>query len=177
MTMTAEQTQQSDIWWVFLLQGIAAIILGILMLTAPGATLLILVTMLGIYWLVRGVLSFVRVFVDRSVPWFWSLLIAIVGIIAGLAVLKHPLIAALAVPASLVIIIGVLGVVIGVLDIIGGISGGGFGSFVLGVISVLIGLLLLSSPFQAGLAVPIVFASLLLFEGIALIVWAFRVRA
>jgi len=177
MTMTAEQTQQSDIWWVFLLQGIAAIILGILMFTAPGATLLVLVTMLGIYWLVMGVLSFVRVFVDRSVPWFWSLLIAIVGIIAGLAVLKHPLIAALAVPASLVIIIGVLGVVIGVLDIIGGITGGGFGSFVMGVISVLIGLLLLSSPFQAGLAVPIVFAILLLIEGVALIVWAFRVRA
>jgi uncharacterized membrane protein HdeD (DUF308 family) len=176
MATTTEQTQQSDIWWVFLLQGIAAIILGLLMLTAPGATLLLLVTMLGIYWLVMGVLAFVRVFVDHSVPWFWSLLIAIVGVVAGLAVLKHPLVAALAVPASLVIIIGVLGVVIGVLDIIGGFTGGGIGSFVLGVISVLIGMLLLNSPVSAGLALPILFGILLLIEGVVLIVWAFRLR-
>lgn len=63
------------------------------------------------------------------------------------------------------------------LDIIGGFTGGGFGSFILGVISVLIGALLLSSPFEAGLAVPIVFGILLLIEGVVLIVWAFRIRA
>jgi uncharacterized membrane protein HdeD (DUF308 family) len=177
MATTTEQTQQSDIWWVFLLQGIAAIILGFLMLTRPGATLLVLVTMLAIYWLVMGVLALVRAFVDRSVPWYWSLLIAIVAVIAGLLVLRHPLLAAIALPASLVVIIGVLGVVIGVLDIIGGFTGGGFGSFILGVISVLIGALLLSSPFEAGLAVPIVFGILLLIEGVVLIVWAFRIRA
>ena len=177
MATTVEQTQQSDIWWVFLLQGIAAIVLGLLMFTAPGATLLVLVTMLGIYWLVMGVLSLVRVFADRSVPWIWSLLIAIVGILAGLAVLKHPLVAALFVPASLVIVIGVLGVVIGALDIIGGFTGGGIGSFILGAISVLIGVLLLGSPVTAGLALPMVFGILLLIEGVALIVWAFRVRA
>jgi len=177
MATTLEQTQQSDIWWVFLLQGIAAIVLGLLLLTAPGATLLVLVTLLGVYWLVMGVLSLVRVFADRSVPWIWSLLIAIVGILAGLAVLKHPLAAALFVPASLVVIIGVLGLVMGALDIIGGFTGGGIGSFILGVISVLIGLLLLSSPVASGLAVPIVFAIILLIEGVALIVWAFRVRA
>jgi uncharacterized membrane protein HdeD (DUF308 family) len=177
MATTLEQTQQSDIWWVFLLQGIAAIVLGLLLLTAPGATLLVLVTLLGVYWLVMGVLSLVRVFADRSVPWIWSLLIAIVGILAGLAVLKHPLAAALFVPASLVVIIGVLGLVMGALDIIGGFTGGGIGSFILGVISALIGLLLLSSPVASGLAVPIVFAIILLIEGVALIVWAFRVRA
>jgi uncharacterized membrane protein HdeD (DUF308 family) len=35
----------------------------------------------------------------------------------------------------------------------------------------------LSSPVAATLAVPFVFGILLLIEGIALIVWAFRVRA
>lgn len=33
-------SDQSDIWWIFLLEGIAAIIFGILLLTAPAATLL-----------------------------------------------------------------------------------------------------------------------------------------
>jgi uncharacterized membrane protein HdeD (DUF308 family) len=44
----------------------------------------------GFYWLFQGVLSLVQVFVDRSIPWIWSLLTGIVGILAGLFVLRHP---------------------------------------------------------------------------------------
>jgi uncharacterized membrane protein HdeD (DUF308 family) len=40
----------------------------------------------------------------------------------------------------------------------------------------LIGLLLLGSPMTATLAVPFVFGILLLIEGVALIVYAFRVK-
>jgi uncharacterized membrane protein HdeD (DUF308 family) len=170
-------TQQSSIWWLFLLQGIAGIALGLLLITNPGATLIVLMTFLGFYWLIEGILSLVHVFVDRSVPWIWSLLIGIVGIAAGILVLRHPLLAALTVPTVLVIILGVQGLVMGVLEIIGGFSGGGIGSFILGVINVLIGLLLLGSPVAAAVAVPLVFGILLLVEGVGLVVWAFRVRA
>jgi len=45
------------------------------------------------------------------------------------------------------------------------------------VINLLIGLLLLSSPMTAALAVPFVFGIILLIEGVGLIIWAFRVRA
>lgn len=68
------QPVQSNVWWVFLLQGIAAILLGFMLLTAPAATLVTLVTILGFYWIVSGVLYLVQMFVDRSVPWIWSLL-------------------------------------------------------------------------------------------------------
>jgi uncharacterized membrane protein HdeD (DUF308 family) len=63
-----------------------------------------------------------------------------------------------------------------VLEIVSGFRGGGIGSFILGAINLLVGLLLLASPVAAALAVPFVFGVLLLIEGIALIVWAFRVR-
>ena len=175
-TAAALPNQQSNIWWLFLLQGIAGIILGVMLLTAPGVTLVALVTFLGFYWLIMGILALVRVFVDRSVPWIWSLLIGIVGILAGIFVVRHPLLAALTVPTVIVIILGVEGLVMGVLEIIAGIKGAGVGSFILGVINVLVGLLLLGSPVAAALAVPFVFGVLLLVEGVALIVWAFRVR-
>lgn len=84
MTTATVQPQQLNIWWVFLLQGIAAILLGAMLFTAPGATLVTLVTFLGFYWIVSGVLSFVQMFVDRSVPWIWSLLIGIIGVAAGI---------------------------------------------------------------------------------------------
>jgi len=177
MTTAALQPQQSSIWWIFLLQGIAGIILGLMLITAPGATLLVIVTFLGFYWLITGVLALVRVFVDRSIPWIWSLLSGIVGILAGLLVLRHPLLATVTVPTVLVIILGVQGLIMGVLEIIEGFKGGGIGSFILGVLNVLVGILLLSSPVAAALVVPLVFGILLLIEGVAHIVWAFRVRA
>jgi len=176
MTAAAPTLQRPSIWWLFLLQGIAAIILGLMLLTAPGATLLVMVTFLGFYWLIEGILALVHIFVDRAIPWIWSLLIGIVGIAAGILVLRHPLLAALTVPTVLVIILGVQGLVMGVLEIIGGFTGGGIGSFILGVINLLIGLLLLSSPMTAALAVPFVFGIILLIEGVGLIIWAFRVR-
>lgn len=176
MSTVALQPQRSSVWWVFLLQGFAGIILGLMLLTEPGATIVALTTVLGFYWLIMGLLALVQVFVDRSTPWIWSLLTGVVGVLAGLFVLRHPLIAALTVPTVLVIILGVQGLVMGVLQIIGGFQGGGIGSLILGTINVLVGLLLLGSPVAAALAVPFVFGVLLLVQGVGLIILAFRVR-
>jgi uncharacterized membrane protein HdeD (DUF308 family) len=169
--------QKSDIWWVFLLQGFAGIIIGLMLITEPGATLVALTTVLGFYWLITGVLALVQVFVDRATPWVWSLLAGLVGILAGLFVLRHPLVAALTVPTVLVIILGIQGLVIGAVQIIGGFKGGGIGPFILGAINVLVGILLLGSPLAAALAVPLVFGVLLLIQGAGLMILAFRVRA
>ena len=169
--------QKSDIWWVFLLQGFAGIIIGLMLITEPGATLVALTTVLGFYWLITGVLALVQVFVDRATPWIWSLLAGLVGILAGLFVLRHPLVAALTVPTVLVIILGIQGLVIGAVQIIGGFKGGGIGPFILGAINVLVGVLLLGSPVAAALAVPLVFGVLLLIQGAGLMILAFRVRA
>jgi uncharacterized membrane protein HdeD (DUF308 family) len=76
-------------WWLLLIQGIAAVILGVLLLAAPAATLVLMIQLLGAYWLVGGVFSLVSMFVDRT-NWGWKLLGGIVAILAGLAVLQHP---------------------------------------------------------------------------------------
>jgi uncharacterized membrane protein HdeD (DUF308 family) len=178
MAIAGVATQrQSGTWWLFLLQGIAAILLGLMLLTNPGATLLALMTFLGFYLLITGMLSLVRVFVDRSTPWIWSLLSGIIGTLAGIFVLNHPLLAAVTVPTVLVLVLGVEGLIMGVLEIIRGFQGGGAGAFILGVINVLIGLLLLGRPMAVALVVPFVFAVLLFIEGVGLLIWAFRVRA
>jgi len=175
--ITASHEHRSDVWWLFLLEGIAAVVFGLLLLTAPGATLVALTVILGFYWLAMGILELVRVFVDRSVPWIWSLLIGILGIVAGILVLNHPLFAAVVLPATLVIYLGILGLVVGAFGIIGAFTGGGIGSFIFGGVNLLIGLLLLGSPIAAALAVPFVFGLLLLIEGVALIIWSFTVRS
>jgi uncharacterized membrane protein HdeD (DUF308 family) len=175
--ITASDEHRSDIWWLFLLEGIAAVLFGVLLLTAPGATLVALAVVLGFYFLAMGVLELVRIFVDRSQPWIWSLLIGILGIAAGVLVLNHPLFAAVVLPTTLVVYLGILGLVFGAMGIIGAFSGGGIGSFILGAVNLVIGLLLLGSPLAAAIAVPFVFGILLLIEGIALIIWSFTVRS
>jgi uncharacterized membrane protein HdeD (DUF308 family) len=173
--MTASKSQ-SDIWWVFLLEGIASILFGFLLITRPAETLVALVIFLGLYWLFVGVLELVRVFVDDSVPWYWSLIIGVLGILAGIIVLKHPIFSAIVLPTAIVLWLGVLGVVIGIIGIIGSFTGGGIGSFIFGVVNLIIGVILLGAPIPAAVAVPIVFGALLLIQGVILIVYAFNIR-
>src|SRR5262245_28805139 len=172
-----DRRQQASAWWIFLLQGIAAILLGLMLLTNPGATLLALTTFLGFYLLITGILALVRVSVDASTPKLWSILSGIAGILARVFLLNHPLLAAMTVPTLLIIILGFEALIMGVFEIIRGFQGGGAGAFILGVINALIGLLLLGRPTAAALAVPLMFAILLLIEGVGLLIWAFRVRA
>jgi uncharacterized membrane protein HdeD (DUF308 family) len=135
-----------------------------------------LVTFLGFYWFFTGMVALVRVFIDRSVPWIWSLINGIVGVLAGVLVLRHPMLAALTVPTVIVIILGVQGLIMGACEIIGGLNGGGIGSFFVGAINILIGLLLLGSPLAAALALPLVFGVLLLIQGFGALMLAFRAR-
>ena len=177
MTMTAlQRAPHHSIWWLVLLQGIAGILLGLMLITAPGETMLALITFLGFYWLITGVLSLVQMFVDPLIPWFWSLLSGILGIAAGILVLKHPMLAALTVPTLIVIVLGVEALIMGGVNLIAGIKGGGIASVLLGVVNILIGILLLSSPKSAALAVPLVFGIILLVQGVALAILAFRAK-
>ena len=178
MTTTSTlQPAPSSVWWLYLLQGIAGILLGLMLITAPGQTLVAMVTFLGFYWLITGILSLVQIFVDRSVPWLWSLLSGILGIVAGIIVLRHPLLAALTVPTLIVIVLGIAALIMAGVNFVAGFQGGGLASFLLGIVNVLIGLLLLSSPATAAIAVPFVCGIILLVQGVVMALWAFRVRA
>jgi DNA-binding winged helix-turn-helix (wHTH) protein/uncharacterized membrane protein HdeD (DUF308 family) len=177
VAMAASHLQQTNIWWLFLLQGMTGIILGLMLLTAPGVTTVGLVSFLGLYWLIMGILALVRVFVDQSVPWFWSLLTGIIGILAGIFGARHPLLGALTAPTTIVIVLGVQGLIMGAIEIVGGFVGGGIGLFIPGVIYLLVGLFLLGPPIAVAPETPVVFGVLFLVQGVALTVFAFRARA
>jgi uncharacterized membrane protein HdeD (DUF308 family) len=153
------------------------IILGLMLLTAPDVTTVALVSFVGLYWLIMGVSALVRLIVHQSVPWFWSLLTGLVGILAGMFVARHPLLAALTVPTAIVIVLGVQGLIMGPPEVIGGFMGRGVGSFTPGVIYWLAGLFLLGSPIARVLESPLVFGAPFLVQGVVLTVFAFRARA
>jgi len=55
------------------------VILGLILVTQPSATVVALTIFLEFYWLITDLLGLVQVFVDRSTPWIWSLLSGIVA--------------------------------------------------------------------------------------------------
>jgi uncharacterized membrane protein HdeD (DUF308 family) len=162
-------------WWVVLLEGIAAIIIGVLLLTAPGSTLAFLILVLGFYWLISGIFSIVAIFVDSS-QWGWKLFIGILGIIAGIVVIQHPLWATILVPTVAVIVIGIQGIIVGIVGLIQAFQGGGWGVGILGVLSIIFGLILLFNPLVGAVALPFVLGIFGIVGGVLAIIAAFRLK-
>ena len=174
----AVSTPATNRWWLVLLQGIAAIILGLLLLASPGAAVATLVVFIGIYWLVDGLFSIIRIFMGGSdLHWGWLLLRGVVGIIAGILVLQHPATATLILPWVLVIILGVQGLIIGVIGLIEAFRGGGWGAGILGALNALFGLILLGNSLVATTMLPWILGILGLVGGIFLIIISFQVRS
>ncbi|MGW8249575.1 MAG: HdeD family acid-resistance protein [Anaerolineales bacterium] len=176
MTTVAVQEERGGVpWWLVLIEGIALIILGILFLTNTGATTLVFVQLLGIYWLIRGFFYIISIFID-STMWGWKLFAGIVGILAGIAILQHPLISPLLVGSVLVIVLGIQGLIVGIVGLIQAFQGAGWGAGILGAVSVVIGIWLLFNIGAATLALPWAIGLLAVVGGIAAIVLAFRMR-
>lgn len=129
-------------WWVILLQGISACVIGFLLLTETAVTLTTLVVLLGIYWFVLGVVDIARMFSSPR-GWGWSLFSGILGILAGLVLIRHPLWSAAIGASFLVWIVGTLGLLIGAVGIFRAITGGGWGMAIGAALSILLGLLLI----------------------------------
>ena len=162
-------------WWLVLLEGIAAVLIGVLLLTEPGATLFTIVVFLGVYWLITGILDLVMLFVDRS-QWGWKLFSGIVGIAAGVVIVRHPWWAAALIPTTLVWILGAIGVIIGLVSFVRAFTGGGWASAILGVISILLGGLLLANTVMSTVVLLYAVAIWAIVGGIFGIVGAFFLR-
>ncbi len=177
MTATPDP-RLSKSWWLVLLQGIAVLILGLLFLTSPVVTTAMLILFIGAYWLVDGVFSLVRIFLkDSDVHWGWLLAKGIIGILAGIYVLANPLVSLVILPATLIIIIAIQGIVMGVIGVIQAFRGGGWSAGLLGAVNIIIGTILLMRPLLAATVLPLVLGIFGLVFGVILIIASFRVRS
>src|SRR5215217_2126154 len=94
-------------WGLVLVEGIVVALFGLILLVAPGASLVFLVWLLGIYLFIAGISRIVGIFLDSS-SWGWKLAAGMLCLIAGLAVLSNPLWSTTLASTWLVIIVGFL---------------------------------------------------------------------
>jgi uncharacterized membrane protein HdeD (DUF308 family) len=172
----AEGETRSLPWWLFLIEGIALVILGILWLANPAATTVAFVWAIGLYWLVGGLFKIVSIFLDHSM-WGWKLIAGILGIVAGIIVMQHPLWSPIIVGATLIIILGIQGIIFGGIGIYQAFKGAGWAAGIMGAISVIFGIYLLANVGAATFVLPWVLGILAIVGGIVTIVMAFRQRS
>ena len=175
-TATVQPEMPSIPWWALLIEGIALILLGLLFLARPVITGFVVVQILGIYFLISGIVSIVTIFTNRGHTG-WKLFSGIVGIIAGLLVLAYPVWSLFLVPTTLVIVIALFGIVMGVVALLQAFQGGGWGVGILGIVTILLGLFLLFNPFAAALGLPLVLGIVGVIGGLLVVIMSFRLRS
>jgi uncharacterized membrane protein HdeD (DUF308 family) len=177
MAVAVNQTSTGKIpWWLVLIEGILAVLLGALLLVRPGVTFAVIVQVIAIYWLIAGIFRIVSIFVDQSM-WGWKLFAGILGIVAGLVLLGGEVwYSAVLFGVTVTWVIGFFGIVYGVIGLFQAFQGAGWGAAILGVLSIIFGLVLLTNTVIAALALPWVIGVILIVDGIFAIFAAFQFR-
>lgn len=166
-------------WWIIALQGVAAVVFGVLALVLPGITLLALVFMYGAYALLDGVLALARGIrrTDGGGLDWWRLARGVVGIAAGVIAFAVPGITALA----LLLLIAVRAIIAGGIELVA--------AFRLrdeirhewllaldGLLAIAFGAVLILFPGAGALAVVWLIGSFAIASGVIAIMVAFRMR-
>jgi uncharacterized membrane protein HdeD (DUF308 family) len=129
-----------------------------------------------VYWFIHGILELVHSF-DGSTSWGWHLIGGIVGVLCGVAIVRNPLWATVLIPATLVWLLGVAGIVMGIISLVEAFRGGGWGPGVLGGLSIILGLVLLfgNVVLAAGVLV-LTIAGIAVVGGIVAIIMSFQIK-
>jgi uncharacterized membrane protein HdeD (DUF308 family) len=147
-----------------LFAGIVSLILGILLFTQTGATLSVVMLLVGLSWFIWGIFALLSIFIDKK-EWGWRLFGGVIGIAAGWLVLSNPVASTVAVPAAVAIVLGVFGVLIGIAALISAFQGEGWGVGIFGAISIVIGLLMMFNSVVSAQVLLVLAGILLVVQG------------
>jgi uncharacterized membrane protein HdeD (DUF308 family) len=166
-------------WWAVVLRGVAAMLFGLFTFVVPGISLAVLVFLFAGYAIVDGVLALISAIRrrGRAEPWWLLLFEGVAGITAGILTLLWPGISALA----LVTVIAIWALVTGCFEIVQAIRlrkqiRGEWLLVIDGILSVILGVLLLIAPAPGALALVIVIGAYALIFGALLVALGLRLR-
>jgi len=166
-------------WWVLLLQGLAAIVLGITAIKWPGITLVSLVWVFAAFSLIQGVAEIVlgmRGEADGTV-WWTMIFLGILSVAAGIVAFAWPGLTA----TILLYIIAISAIVRGVFAIVAAIGlrkqiDDEWVLVLTGVLSIAFGAILLSRPAAGALAMVLLIGAWMMALGVMTIALSLRLR-
>lgn len=166
-------------WWVLILKGLAAILIGVLAFSWPGITLVTLVLFFGAYIFVDGIFAIILAlggWEERNDRWL-LLLQGIVGIGIGIITLRAPEITAIV----LLLYIAAWSLAIGVLQIVAAIRlreviQGEWWLVLGGVASILLAVILLWFPAAGAIGLLWVIAAYAMIYGAIQMILGFKIH-
>ncbi len=166
-------------WWSFILRGIVALIFGIIVLSWPGATTLVLLILFGSLVLVSGIFAFIGSIVaaSREEKWGAEMFLGILGILIGIVTFARPGLALV----TLIVIIAIWAILSGAIELFAAIelpskTDGRILLGVAGVLSVGIGILFLAIPEVGVWTIILIIGIYSLVFSVVLFVLGFRVK-
>lgn len=166
-------------WWLFLVRGIVAVLLGGLAIFMPIEAFTGLVILLGAFMFVDGIFSVVAAISERRTyrNWVWLLISGLLGILIGVLTFINPFATAKAV----VYLVAFWALVIGITEIVWAIRLRkvieGEGWYILaGAFTVLFSLLVFFYPEAGAVTLALLFGIYTLVFGFMLIALALRLR-
>jgi uncharacterized membrane protein HdeD (DUF308 family) len=167
-------------WGLFLFEGIVLVILGVLAVLAPVIASVAATIFFGWILLISGFVGLITTFRARQAPGFgWSLLSAIVGIVAGGLLLFWPLLGTLSLTAVLIAFLFVEGIVtlMYALEHRAALSGRWGWMLASGIVDVILAVILFAGlPGTALWALGLLVGINMIFGGWALIMMALHAR-
>jgi uncharacterized membrane protein HdeD (DUF308 family) len=166
-------------WWMFLVRGIVAILLGLIALFWPEVAILSLVLIVGVFALFSGIFAMISAFTSnaKSENWSWLILEGIFGIGLGILSIFQPQ----AMAKAWLILIAAWLIVSGIFQIITAIAirkviEGEFWMILGGSISLLFGFLILFAPSMGVAAIGIIIGLFAILFGIVCILFAISLK-
>lgn len=166
-------------WWILLLNGLCAILFGVLAFAWPGLVLDTLIILFGVYCVADGVTAVMASFTkdERGQSWLMMLLGGLLSIASGVVAFAWPGLTAF----ILLIMMGAWAILRGVFEIIAAVHlrkvlQNEWLLAIAGLISILFGIAILARPNLGALAVVWMIGSLAIAKGVLLAMLAFRLR-
>jgi len=160
-------------WWLLLLWGILTVIVGIMFFATPVMTTVLFIIFLGAYWLVGGLFTLGSLVVDRT-NIGWKIFLAAIHIIAGILILIYPLFSTLILLSFFIIFLGAWACFMGCVHLYHAYRDAGMA--VLGVLSLIFGILLLAFPLVSVALLPFIAGAFMVVLGISAAALSIRVK-
>jgi len=186
MTTINESTDKqilTDLWSLILVRGISLVLLGIVLMAFPIASLTVLIIVMGAWWLIDGIATVFKSIKGRKQQqvWGWGIFTGILGVIAGIIVLSQPALSAILTTSFLVWFLGIAALIYGVIGIVTGVRlrkeiKNEWSMILGGILSIVFGIILIISPLVSAMVIVNIIGIAAIIGGITIIIVAFSVR-
>lgn len=165
----------SELWWLWLLQAMSAVIFGAVATFWPGLTLAVLVYLIAVFVIVIGIIETVRSLssVTTRSTWWMSLIVGVLTFGVGIYLARHPGVTF----STFVLVVGIAFIAWGVIDLMRAFfeplsPRHQVLSFIAGLAAVGAGIVTLFQPAAGGLAFVWVFGLFAFIYGVSALVMA-----